>query len=419
MYLSVLQETGIHHQAGGTWVFGPPVGDDRCRVTPAWQAMDRFLETTQQAPRPVTELYEVLEQPPFGMRQGLLPLWMLTATLHWSASLALYEEGRFVPEVGPAECERLMRVPGRFSVQRYALDDSRTLLLRRYSDLFGERADPRQVSILTAVRPIMAFANQLPHYTQSTESLSKEAIALRNALFMARDPQHLLFDALPRVLGSENVEQGTQQLDEYLLSLRRALVELHHAYEELLTRIQRQLCDALLIPCDLPTAREEIALRAELAREWIGDLGLKAFAFRLSERTLPDREWLESVASVLAQKPPNQWNDGDVLRYRVALADMAGRFRRMEDIAFSHGGPQESTGAVRRMRLSLTDMLGREQRELVRISPDEEDQVRATVTTLTDALQAAGADQRMRVMAVAELAWKTLESLRQSEESDD
>jgi len=419
MYLSVLEQTGIHHQEGDAWVFGPPAQEDTYRVTPVWRAMDRFLETTQRAPRPATELYEVLKQPPFGIREGVLPIYLVAAMLHWDASLAVYEEGRFIPEVGPAECERLMRVPARFSLQRYGLDNSIGLLLHTYSELFGQRIDPQHVSILTAVRPILAFANQLPHYTHLTESLSERAIAVREALFAATEPQHLLFDALPRALGFQAGDHGTQRVDEYLQSLRGTLAELHHAYEELLTSIQRQLCDVLLIPADLPTPRHEVALRAQLVRERVGDLRLKAFVLRLTDRTLADREWLESVAALLTNKPPSQWNDGDVLRYSVAVADMAGRFRRMEEIAFSHGEPEESTGAVYRMRLSVTDMLGREQREVVRISPEEENQVRQTVAALTDALRAAGADQRMRVMAVAELARKTLESLSQSEESDD
>lgn len=419
IYLSVLESPGIHHRDGGIWGFGPPEGEDPHRVTPLWKAIDSFLMTTEDKPRPVTDLYEILRQPPFGIKDGLLPIYLVAALLRWQSEVAVYEEGSFVPQVQAAECERLMRVPERFSVQRYHLDESRALMLQRYSDLFGDRTDPACVSVLTAVRPIMAFANQLPGYTQITQSLTKEAIAVREALFSAREPQRLLLETLPHALGFEVAKEDTAEVEKYFLSLKQVLVELQRAYEELLMTIESQLLDALLLPYDLEAARQEIAPRAQILEQWIADLRLKAFVLRLSDRTLPHREWLESVAAVLTNKPPNQWNDGDVLRYRVAVADIAGQFRRTEELGFSEGDMEEAGDAGRRIRLSVTDMLGREQREVVRIKRDQENQVREAVTALMDALQEVGADKTMRMMAVAELSRKILEDMSLLEEDDE
>lgn len=419
IYLSVLERTGIHHRDGGVWRFGPPVGDDLYRVAPLWKAIDSFLMTTEERPRPVTELYDMLRQPPFGIKEGLLPIYLVAAILHWQTELAVYEEGSFVPQVRAAECERLMRVPERFSVQRYHLDESRALMLQRYSELFGERIDPGCVSVLTAVRPIMAFANQLPRYTQLTQSLSKEANALREAVFSAREPQRLLLHTLPHALGFEITKEDTEEVEKYFLSLKRVLVELQRSYEELLTTLQGQLSDALLLPSDLQAARQEIAPRAQILAKWVADLRLKAFVLRLSERTLPHREWLESLAAVLTNKPPSQWNDGDMLRYRVALMDLAGQFRRTEEVALSGGGAEGNTDVGRSIRLSITDVLGREQREVVYIQPDHENEVRKAVVVLAETLREVGADRATGVMAVAELARKILEDTSLLEEDNE
>jgi hypothetical protein len=417
IYLSVLESSGLHHQEGRTWVFGPPKGEDPCHVAPLWRAIDDFLTTTEKGPRSVTELYKVLRQPPFGLKDGLLPIYVVVALLHWKAELALYEEGSFVPKVRPAECERLIRVPERFSLQRYRLDESRKRMLYGYSVLFGEEIDPGDVTQLTAVRPIIAFANQLPRYTQLTNSLSEDAIAVRDALFSAREPQRLLFGTLPQALGFKAAGKSVEEVEQYFSHLKRVLVELQRAYEQLLISIQGQLLDVLLLPSDLGAARREIAPRAQILENWVADLRLKAFISRLGDAKLPQREWLESVAACLANKPPSKWNDGDVLTYRVALSDIAGQFRRTEEVALTEESDGESAG--RTIRLCVTDMLGHEQREIVRITPDQEDELQKAVGALEEALHSLEADRKMCVMAMAELAKRTMGKMSSSEEDND
>jgi hypothetical protein len=419
MYLSVLQESGIHHAEGPTWVFGPPLEEDPCGVTQVWKAMDAFLGTTIAEPRAVTEVYKLLKEPPFGMREGILPIYLVAALIHWQAEVAVYEEGVFIPQLDTPACERLMRVPQRFSVQRFPFDDARALMLKQYSELLTGAVDPRSVTILTGVRPIVSFANQLPGYTRLTGSLSHEAKAVRDALLSAREPQRLLLETLPRALGFTPSEEDTDKVEDFFSRLKTTLAELHGAYDQLITRIHRELCDALLLPHSLSAARKEIGLRAEIMSEWIADLRLRAFVTRLRDRTLADREWLESVAAVLASKPPNRWNDSDVVAYRMGLAEIAGQFRRAEEIAVSDGQSRGDPPEARTLRLAVTDVSGRENRELVRIRAEAEAEVTQLVDVLLKKLQDSEADPDLRMMAIAELARQVLRDRTGSEERND
>jgi hypothetical protein len=289
------------------------------------------------------------------------------------------------------------------------MDESRKRMLYEYSVLFGRELDPGDVSQLTAVRPIMAFANQLPRYTQLTQSLSEEPIAVRDALFSAREPQRLLLETLPKALGF-GMARDSQAVTEYFSHLRRTLVELQRSYEQLLLGIQRQLLDALLLPADLEAARQEIAPRAQLLEKWIADLRLKAFIMRLGDTELPQREWLESIAACLINKPPSKWNDGDVLSYRIALADVAGQFRRAEEVALAQESAKGSTSVGRFIRLGVTDALGHEQREIVHIPADQEEELKKVVRALEETLQELKVKKTTRAMATAELARKILEN---------
>jgi hypothetical protein len=325
--------------------------------------------------------------------------------LHGQAEIALYEEGTFVPRVRIAEFERLLRAPQRFALQRYRLTDTRARILDGYIRLFNPKLEPGQVTMLNAVRALMGFAAQLPRYTQLTENLSEDARAIRKALTSAREPQPLLFEALPTALGFGASDEAQAHTDAYLSRFRQALLELQQAYDRLLTSIERELLDALRLPARLPVARQEIAQRASMLGDWISDLNLRAFALRLSDTRLAEREWLESVAAVVVSKPPMSWSDADLRKYRVALVQLAGQLWRVEEVALSKG---KRSGAGRVIRIGIMDDAGQEQREVLHVAPEQESEIENAVSALEGTLGDLGLDKRLGLTALAELAKRLL-----------
>lgn len=259
----------------------------------------------------------------------------------------------------------------------------------------------------------------MPRYTLLTKSLSGEAIAVREALLSAREPQDLLFRALPEALDLQGVDRDVALVELYFTELKRVLLELQRAYEQLLIDIREQMFDALLLPSDVEAARREVAERCKILDDWVVDLRLKAFVMRLGDTKLPQREWLESVAAGLTDSPPRQWNDGHTRSYKVALAEAAGKFRRVEDIALDKMAVNQEATADRLIRLGFTNAQGYEQRLVVRIAPDQEDEIGDAVDALHKTLQEHISDQRMRVTAVAELARRVMELSRSPGESSD
>jgi hypothetical protein len=403
LYLSVLRESGLHHREGDQWEFGPPVDEDRSRVAPLWEAIDVFLSSTEDHPRTVPELYDILQRPPYGIKAGLLPIYVIVAVLHWKKELAVYEEGKFVPEVGIAECERLLHAPDRFTLQRYELDEARKRMLYEYANLLDSRIDPAEINQVIAVRPILSFVKQLPEYTLLTSQLSSEAIATRNILLSASDPQTLLFKDLPRALGTSRLTHA-DDIDTYFARLKNVLVELQLAYDQLLQELEKQLLNSLLLPSNVEQAREEIAGRCKVLRDWIYDLRLKAFVQRLSNTSDLDREWIESVAGLVVNKTPSRWNDQDVKHFEVALADIAGQFRRTEDVALANQEETKLTQTARVARLAVTDLNGNEQREVIRIPEEQESEVRVVLDALRNTIGNFQTSRAVRLMVVTELA---------------
>ncbi len=416
MYRSVLEHTGLHHRAGERWEFGPAGEEDPSRIRPLWGAIESFLATTEGRPRPVSELFTLLREPPYGVRDGLLPILLTAATLCWWDEIALYEDGSFVPQPGIAEYERIIKGPEHFTLQRYPLGKARSWLLDRYSSLIPRLGTPGgQASVLSAIRPLLVFVRQLPEYTRSTASLSEPARAVREAIAAAREPQRLLFEMLPKALnmapiGSEGDELAAQT---FFVELRKALLELQHAYDGLLQRVQAQLLEALKLPADLAAAREEIARRAAPLAESVADLRLKAFAHRLADRRLPKKEWLESVAALVVHKPPRQWSDDDLLRFGLELTNLAGQFRRVEELLLAHQPEGEAAQPGRALRLGVTLGSGQEWREIIHVQPEEEKAVGEALNALNEALQRTGAPERVRLAALAEIVRRTLSGSHQ------
>jgi len=415
MYLSVLQASGLHQPGQQGPAFAAPEADDPYRVRPLWSAIDRFLDTTEGGARPVTELYQVLKCPPFGIKDGLLPVYLTAAMIGWQAEIALYENGTFVPNAGIAEYERLLRVPERFSLQRYRLSGGRTSLLVGYARLFDPEIDPGKATVLNDVRMLMGFASRLPTYTQVTDRLSGDALSVRRALLTAQEPQTLLFSELPAALGFER-SADNEGVEEFLARLRTALLELQQAYSHLVGRIQARLFAELGLPSSTQEARQEIAQRAGFLQGWVSDLRLRAFLLRLMDEQLQDREWLESVAAVLVNKPPRKWNDGDEKAFGMALSEACSRLRRVEEIALAEGNADGSSPVI---ALGVIDSSGHEQRDLLRINPENEPILNQAADALHQTLLGLGLDGKMGLTALALLAQRMLqeESLGEGEDA--
>ena len=99
-----------------------------------------------------------------------------------------------------------------------------------------------------------------------------------------------------------------------------------------------------------PVARKKpesaLSAAAERVLVAVSEPRLKALCLRLPERSLPEREWVESVGSLLCSKPPAKWLDADVAMFRDELARLARQFRRVESTVFT-GGSTDRGHAMR------------------------------------------------------------------------
>lgn len=418
IYISVLERTGLHHKKGDSYIYGIP-STDPANISGVWEGMDKFFDETEGKRGNIQDLFEKLKRPPFGIREGILPILLLARILEDSTEIALYEEGVFVPHPNAAFFERMIKAPSRFEIQRYRISGPRKDVFRKLASLLTQSGDKHNVSFLEAVRPLFSFVSKLPQYCKTTQTIGDNAIKVRHALLNAREPHRIVFEELPIALGFKPFTTATNKnVDQFFENLKEALIELQRAYDILLTSIEHKLKDALLLPSNLKEARAILQKRGFIILEMTSAIRLKAFILRLMDDSMDNHKWLESVASYIASKPPTQWTDQDLLKYEIELSELSSQFNRIEEIALERRNGHMDASAMKTVRLGITDNTGTEHRQIVHIAAHNEKQINKFSNNLLEVLQNLAKDYNDQVAIIAELSKYIIRAGKKKEEED-
>ncbi|MDW8244772.1 MAG: hypothetical protein RMJ88_16310, partial [Thermogemmata sp.] len=359
MYETLLKSSRIHRHQGGVYGFYPPDAKAEPAVRMLWKTIDEFLAETENRRKSVRELFELLRRPPFGLKDGVLPVLLAVVLVHGSSQVALYEEGTFVPYPNAAVFERLCRSPEKFELQRFAIVGPRADVFQRYAAILG-CTEKGKADLISIARSLVRFAKELPEYVCKTQRISELAQRVIRTIREARQPHRLLFDELPMACGFQPFgvfgKAETTQLNEYFRQLRSAFIELQQAYFVLLAEIERIILQGLGYAEPLANARQQIEHDARLVLNLAIDAKLKAFLVRAADNTAEDTTWLESIATLLVGKPPTIWDDQDRARFELQLAVTARTFKHYRILAIEMGksGLALLDGDRRMFRVSIT-----------------------------------------------------------------
>lgn len=422
IYRTMLRQEGLHfQQSDGTWAFGAPASDSRYRKV--WDFFDRTLAEAGDAEVKVTMLIEHLKRPPFGLKEGPIPVLLCHYMLVRYDEIALYQEGVFVPSLGPEDMELLTKRPELFSLRCFCTDKTQAKVLALYNNLLrariqGDASRWRNPSLIAIVGPLVHFVKNLPKYSLQTQQVSRDAQQVRKTLLLARDPFDLLYVKLPQAVGIPPLrDEGSiteENLSEFQERFRRAILELRNAYSNLLREVETRVRKAFDHIGDLASLRQILKDRAQPLFERCGDPGLKPFVKTLAEFSGNDEAWLESIATLVARRPVDSWRDDDLKSFAVALADMVHRFKNLETMSqkLGRGMPQATNGRAPRM-VTLTYPDGA---SISRIVWDDE-KLNASVTQVVQNLMEKHGDDPSLLEALLLTLGERL--LRSSSENDE
>jgi hypothetical protein len=220
---------------------------------------------------------------------------------------------------------------------------------------------------------------------------------VRHAIATTTEPDELLFGTLPAACAI--VEFTEESGPRYVSLLKSALDELSGAYDALLERLGISLRTAFDTRGPDRALREELRTRARHLVEHVIDRGMRSFLLMAANEELEDREWLEAIATVLAQKPPTSWADTDVAVFESAALELARPFRRLELLHLQMATARHEGFSARRITLTLPD--GAERSQLIWLEDDRSAALdRLLDQTLSEARRIGGSDADQGLLAI-------------------
>lgn len=405
IYLSVLREGKVHVRKDDLWQFVPysEMSEDPCRLGPSLKRIHEILTEADLDRVPVNRIFEELRRPPFGVRDGLMPLLLAVyLAAHWQET-SVYEDGTFLLKAGGDQFQRLTKEPEAFALQHCSISGVRLEVYHQLCKALGGETNLHP-DVLTVVRPLVSFAVQLPEYAkQAREALSPQSCKVRDVLLSARQPVTLLFKELPEALDLPIIGTGApdqHQITSFLTGLTEAIAELRDAYSALLLRIRGKLQASLGMSPNWNGFRDSISKRSEVTVGHISDLNLKAFVFRIGDKTLADTQWIESIGTLVAKKAPERWHDSDEHEFYERIEALASRFKRVESVGSFNGNGNDAQSLDRCIRLTVTTPNGFEANEILHWTPEDDHRLQRAEKALNVLIHSHG---RFAIAAAARL----------------
>lgn len=327
LYETVLAETGLHGAIGdNAWAFKAPLADSNRGLHTLWNATRQAVLDAASKGLDAAEIYELWGQPPFGVKSGLMPVFLLAFALSHVEHVAVYRDGMFEPKLTDVDADELLQDPRRFNLRWIDKDSDHSAALEAIAYALRECGfAPNGGSPLEVSRSLVKLAFSLPSWAKRTQRVSKQARTVRDVLLRANDPNRLLMIDLPATLGAPMREVG--------VLLHPLLKELLDAYPHMLRKVDRTMAESL----DAGVGEDaELRARAEPISKFGADLRLQGFAARLVKRD-GSLEAIEGILSLAANKPPRDWTDLDIDGALLAVSELSLGFRKAEALVNVQG----------------------------------------------------------------------------------
>ena len=343
LFVSLLENAGLYRQSDAGWRFMPPPSDDPCRLKPIWEAATQHIRANEQRTVPVSEIYEIWRQQPFGVKDGLMPVLAIALILSHRRNLATYREGMFRTRFDDVDVDYLAKDAEAIQLRWMDLSDVSRRLLSDVADIvrtLDKETKLVHLEPIEVARGLIGIYERLPSWTRRTMRLSENAIRFRDLFKRARDPNQFLFDDLPSIAGADVGQASGNPLAHVTSGLREGLAELVQAYPSMLHQLRDIMLTELRVSDLSSKALADLRDRAVNIQQLAGDFRLEAFVGRVANLDLT-QEAFEGIASLAANKPPRDWVDPDLDRARLNIAEMAQNFLRAETFTRVKGRPEK------------------------------------------------------------------------------
>lgn len=309
IYISLLRDSGIHQKDKVLNYFTlskPPVSSNLYEL---WNESEMFLEQSISNKRNLKEFYELLDRKPYKLKKGFIDFWIPIFLISKREDYALFHnDGGFIPFLTEDTLDLIHKKPQDFLIKSYDVSGLKVNLLESYKELvqIGDSGPSgKQSTFLSIFGNFLRFQRGLNVYALKTKKLSRNAIRLREAIIVSKDPEDALFNQFPAALDYHaiSIKKDDKVLDSFTKHIQDAIREIRSSYDELLNRIENIIVESFY--CTSTNFQEyKMEINSKISSVDRNALGqIQGIFYKRITSPLDDRNsWLKSVADVALGK---------------------------------------------------------------------------------------------------------------------
>lgn len=311
IYFTLFRDSGIHRQdESGNWILGAPVSDE---LSTLWDASIKFVNSSVDKPKKLTELAKTLKSAPYKLKQGVIDFWIPIFLYINQQNFALYNNGIFVLSINKEVFELIQKRLNDFSIKAFNVAGVKLEFFKRYRQ-FLRKDDTVRVSANTlteTVKPFFHFYRGLNNYAKITRKFDNAYTAkFRDVLSNAQDPAKTFFEDLPTAFGYKDLN-SEEFIQQYLDLIRSAIRELNSCYDNLIDRIEEKIIDHLGLLGEYDEYKEILENRYRSIDSRILTPKTRSFLDRVLAPSESKREFIEKLAIVINDKRLDETKDAD------------------------------------------------------------------------------------------------------------
>lgn len=325
MYRTILLSTGLYGKfvddnENVIWKFRQPEELKDQGLKEVWSVFRSFF-TQPKENQPFKFLFEEIKNPPYGVRQGIIPILFASALRAFPSSLSIKTvKGDYLEDVLPSTIEEICAKPESFLISVHELTDKRQSFLESLYKIFsaGEKVSNRETDILRQCYDAIEYwKSTLPDSAFTTRQISEVAQKIQDALVKDNDPEKLFFYKIPQILDTVDLDQ----LEQYIRKIKKeieGIVELYYdaAKKSLLSAFQFSENGNLIKAAEKWTRYFPLD-----ALDSFSDETAKAFLKRIRIGYDSWKQLVDSIAALLIGRSINRWDDSAITVFDRKVKD--------------------------------------------------------------------------------------------------
>lgn len=315
-----------------------------CRVI---GVIRNFIESSENTKHSFGELYQILEQPPYGLRKGIIPLFLAYVIRHYKETVTLYYKSKEV-ELSSSILSAINDTPDDYMLLVEAGTQEREEYLNTLSTLFAKYADSTYTGtnrVFAIVKSMQTWMRSLPDYTKKYTRYDYNGTVVRvdystkivrnDLLKFEINAREMLFERWPEKLSTTNdyLECATEicrvkeLLDMHIFDFRKSVTD---------------YLIALFVPGYAGTLSKALKIWYEKlpnsTKQHVFDSDANALMI-LSEKweSYDDQKLLNELSITITSMAIEDWTDqlADIFKQTIsAIVDRINSFVETEDKAY-------------------------------------------------------------------------------------